>query len=253
MENKNIIVVKNLWKVYRTGDIEMNALRDVSLEIQHGDFVAIMGASGSGKSTFMNILGCLDYPTRGEYSIDGENALKLDRNKLAELRNLKIGFIFQSFNILARTSAMENVELPLLYNNRFNSKERKDKAVKALQSVGLGERINSMPNQLSGGQQQRVAIARSLINDPVVIMADEPTGNLDTRTSYEIMDIFQALNDKGITIVMVTHESDIAQCAKRNVLFRDGQIIENKIVQERKFAKEELKKLPLFQSEKEVK
>jgi putative ABC transport system ATP-binding protein len=253
MEDKNIIVVRNLWKIYRTGDIEMNALRDVSLDVQQGDFVAIMGASGSGKSTFMNILGCLDYPTKGEYSIDGENALKMNRNELAELRNLKIGFIFQSFNILPRTSSLENVELPLLYNNRFSSKERREKALKALQSVGLGERINSMPNQLSGGQQQRVAIARSLINDPVVIMADEPTGNLDTRTSYEIMDIFQELNDKGITIVMVTHESDIAQCARRNVLFRDGQIIENKIVQERRNAKEELKKLPVYQSEKEVK
>jgi putative ABC transport system ATP-binding protein len=253
MENKNIIVVKNLWKIYRTGDVEMNALRDVSLDVQEGDFVAIMGASGSGKSTFMSILGCLDYPTKGEYTIDGEDALKLSRNKLAELRNQKLGFIFQSFNILSRTSAMENVELPLLYNNRFNAKERKEKAIKALQSVGLGERLHSMPNQLSGGQQQRVAIARSLINDPVVIMADEPTGNLDTRTSYEIMDIFQELNNKGITIVMVTHESDIAQCARRNVLFLDVQIIENKIVQERKIAKEELKKLPALQSEKEVK
>ncbi len=253
MENKNILVVKNLWKIYRTGDIEMNALRDVSLDVMQGDFVAIMGASGSGKSTFMNILGCLDYPTKGEYSIDGEDALKLSRNKLAELRNQKLGFIFQSFNILSRTSALENVELPLLYNNRFNSKERKEKAVNALQSVGLGERLHSMPNQLSGGQQQRVAIARSLINDPMVIMADEPTGNLDTRTSYEIMDIFQELNNKGITIVMVTHETDIAQCARRNVLFRDGQIIENKIVPERKNAKEELKKLLVFQAEKEVK
>jgi putative ABC transport system ATP-binding protein len=253
MEKKNIIVVKNLWKVYHTGDIEMNALRDVSLEVQEGDFVAIMGASGSGKSTFMNILGCLDYPTKGEYTIDGENALKMNRNELAELRNLKIGFIFQSFNILPRTSAVENVELPLLYNNRFSSKERREKALSALQSVGLGERINSMPNQLSGGQQQRVAIARSLINDPVVIMADEPTGNLDTRTSYEIMDIFQKLNDKGITIVMVTHETDIAQCARRNVIFRDGQIIENKEVQERKIAKDELSKLPVLQSEKSVK
>ncbi|HXC05138.1 MAG TPA: ABC transporter ATP-binding protein [Bacteroidia bacterium] len=244
MKDKTIIQVKNIWKVYHTGDIEMNALKDVSLEIKEGDFVAIMGASGSGKSTFMNILGCLDYPTRGEYYIDEANALKMDRNELADLRNRKIGFIFQSFNILARTSALENVELPLLYNNRFNAKERRDKARKSLEAVGLGERLNSMPNQLSGGQQQRVAVARALINDPVVIMADEPTGNLDTRTSYEIMEIFQRLNDQGITIVMVTHEPDIAQCALRNVVFRDGQIISNERVQGRKIAQEELKKIP---------
>ncbi len=252
MDNNSIISVKNLWKTYTTGDVVMHALKDVSLEVQQGDFVAIMGASGSGKSTFMNVLGCLDYPTRGQYLIDGADALKMSRNQLAELRNLKIGFIFQSFNILSRTSALENVELPLLYNNRFNAKQRREKALKALQSVGLGERINSMPNQLSGGQQQRVAIARSLINDPVVIMADEPTGNLDTRTSYEIMDIFQELNNKGITIVMVTHEADIAQCARRNVVFRDGQIIENKEVHERKIAKAELAKIPALQSEKQV-
>jgi putative ABC transport system ATP-binding protein len=253
MDTKNIITVKNIWKIYHTGDVVMNALRDVSLDVAVGDFVAIMGASGSGKSTFMNILGCLDYPTKGEYLLDGEDALKLNKNQLAELRNSKIGFIFQSFNILPRTSALENVELPLLYNNKYRSQERHEKALHALQSVGLGDRINSLPNQLSGGQQQRVAVARALINDPVVIMADEPTGNLDTRTSYEIMDIFQELNNKGITIVMVTHESDIAQCARRNVLFRDGQIIENKLVENRKIAKEELKKLPVFQAEKEVK
>jgi putative ABC transport system ATP-binding protein len=244
MENKTIIQVKNIWKVYKTGDVEMNALRDVSLEIKQGDFVAIMGASGSGKSTFMNILGCLDDPTKGEYYIDGADALKMDRNELANLRNRKIGFIFQSFNILARTSAIENVELPLLYNNRFKAKERREKALQALIAVGLKDRINSMPNQLSGGQQQRVAVARALINDPVVIMADEPTGNLDTRTSYEIMQIFQELNDKGITFVMVTHEPDIAQCAMTNVVFRDGQIISNQPVQNRKIAKEELKKIP---------
>ncbi|MFI5148144.1 MAG: ABC transporter ATP-binding protein [Bacteroidia bacterium] len=251
MDRKNIISVKNIWKIYRTGDVEMNALRNVSLEIKEGDFVAIMGASGSGKSTFMNILGCLDYPTKGEYFMDGADALKMDKNGLAELRNRKIGFIFQSFNILARTSALENVELPLLYNNRFGSKERKEKARKALEAVGLGERLNSMPNQLSGGQQQRVAVARALINDPVVIMADEPTGNLDTRTSYEIMDIFQKLNNHGITIVMVTHEPDIAQCATSNVLFRDGQIISNSLVQNRKIAKEELKKLEELRQKEE--
>jgi putative ABC transport system ATP-binding protein len=252
MEKKTIIQVKNIWKVYKTGDMEMNALSDVSLEVKQGDFVAIMGASGSGKSTFMNILGCLDYPTKGEYYIDGADALKMDRNELADLRNRKIGFIFQSFNILARTSAIENVELPLLYNNRFNAKERREKALKALTAVGLGDRINSMPNQLSGGQQQRVAVARALINDPVVIMADEPTGNLDTRTSYEIMQIFQELNDSGITFIMVTHEPDIAQCAQSNVMFRDGQIISNQPVSNRKIASEELKVIPDNRIKKEA-
>ena len=206
-----------------------------------------MGASGSGKSTFMNTLGCLDKPTSGEYYLDGIDALKMDKNQLAEFRNQKIGFIFQSFNILARTSALENVELPLLYNNKVNAKERRERAIKALDSVGLAERMNNMPNQLSGGQQQRVAIARALVNEPVVIMADEPTGNLDTRTSYEIMDIFQKLNDKGITIVMVTHEPDIAKCAVDNIIFRDGRIIGNKKVIDRSIASEELKKIPAEQ------
>ena len=226
------------------GEIEFYALRGVSLEIQKGDFAAVMGPSGSGKSTFMNLLGCLDHPTGGSYFLDGVDVLKLSKNQLAELRNQKIGFIFQSFNILARTSAIENVELPMLYNNKLNTKERKEKAMAALKSVGLADRADHLPSQLSGGQQQRVAIARSLVNDPVVIMADEPTGNLDTRSSYEIMDIFQQLNEKGITIIMVTHETDIAQFARTNILFRDGQIVSNVPVTERKFAKEELPKLP---------
>jgi len=242
-----LISVKDLVKTYQMGDNVVHALRGVSLDIEKGSFVAIMGASGSGKSTFMNTLGCLDKPTSGEYYLDNVDALKLDKNELAELRNKKIGFIFQSFNILARTSALENVELPLLYNNKVSSKERKEKAIKALESVGLAERMNNMPNQLSGGQQQRVAIARALVNEPVVIMADEPTGNLDTRTSFEIMDIFQELNNKGITIVMVTHEPDIAKCAVDNVIFRDGQIIGNRKVQDRLIAKEELKKFPADQ------
>lgn len=240
-------MVKNMAKTYKLGDMEVRALRDVSLTIEKGDFVAIMGPSGSGKSTFMNIIGCLDYhPARGEYYLDGVDVFKLDRDKLAELRNRKIGFIFQSFNILARTSAIENVELPMLYNNSVDSKTRRERAMTALKQVGLAERADHMPNQLSGGQQQRVAIARSLVNNPLVIMADEPTGNLDTRSSYEIMEIFQDLNDKGITIVMVTHETDIAQFAKSNILFRDGAIVSNVIVKDRKFAKTEIPRLPVL-------
>lgn len=240
----NLISVKNLVKTYAMGSVKVHALQGVSLDINKGDFVGIMGPSGSGKSTFMNIIGCLDRPTSGEYYIDGIDALKLNKNQLAELRNEKIGFIFQSFNILARTSALENVELPLLYDSKVNARERKERAFNALKSVGLGERIHSMPNQLSGGQQQRVAIARALINKPVVILADEPTGNLDTRTSYEIMSTFQQLNEKGITIIMVTHEPDIAQCAISNIVFRDGKIISDAKVTGRKIAAEELKKYP---------
>ncbi len=245
MSASNLITVKNLVKTYRTGDVELHALRGVSLTIDKGDFVAIMGASGSGKSTFMNILGCLDIPTSGEYLLDGVNVLQLSKNQLAELRNKKIGFIFQSFNILPRTSAQENVELPLLYNNAISSDERRKKARIALEAVGLADRVKSLPNQLSGGQQQRVAIARALVNDPVVILADEPTGNLDSRTSYEIMEIFQSLNEKGITIVMVTHESDIAQFALEGIAFKDGKIITQTKVINRKHAADELKMLPV--------
>ena len=246
-QGKELIVVKNMAKTYKLGDMEVNALRDVSLTIYKGDFVAIMGPSGSGKSTFMNIIGCLDYhPAKGEYMLDGVDVFKMNKDELAELRNKKIGFIFQSFNILARTSAIENVELPMLYNSSVNSKERKERAMAALKSVGLAERAGHMPNQLSGGQQQRVAIARSLVNNPVVIMADEPTGNLDTRNSYDIMEIFQDMNDKGITIVMVTHETDIAQFAKSNILFRDGMIVSNVEVKDRKIAKLEIPKLPIL-------
>lgn len=240
MEGNRFISVKNLTKTYLSGDIEVNALRDVTVEIHKGEFVAIMGASGSGKSTFMNVIGCLDKPTSGEYFIEDTNVLSLNKNELAELRNQKIGFIFQSFNILSRTSALENVELPLLYNSKLSTKERKHKAYEALKLVGLADKINSMPNQLSGGQQQRVAIARALVNDPIVIMADEPTGNLDSKTSYEIMQIFQQLNDQGITIVMVTHEPDIAKFASSNILFKDGKIIANTKVNDRKNALKEL-------------
>jgi putative ABC transport system ATP-binding protein len=225
------------------GDVEVQALQGISLEINKGEFVAIMGASGSGKSTFMNIIGCLDLPTSGDYFLDGVNIISLDKDELAELRNKKIGFIFQSFNILSRTTAIENVELPLLYDRTVNNKERKERAYNALKSVGLADKTESLPNQLSGGQQQRVAIARALVNDPLVIFADEPTGNLDSRTSYEIMEIFQKLNQKGSTIVMVTHEPDIAQFALSNILFKDGKIISNDKVLESKIASEEIKKI----------
>lgn len=226
------------------GDTEVHALRGITLDINKGNFEAIMGASGSGKSTFMNIVGCLDKPTSGEYYLDGIDALKMDKNELAEFRNTKIGFIFQSFNILPRTSAIENVELPLLYNSKVNAKERRERAYSALKAVSLAERMHNMPNQLSGGQQQRVAIARALVNQPVVILADEPTGNLDSRTSYEIMEIFQELNDKGITIVMVTHEPDIAQFARNSIVFRDGRITTHTTITSRKNAIEEIKKIP---------
>jgi len=209
------------------GDVEVNALRGINLRIDESEFVAVMGTSGSGKSTFMNILGCLDEPTSGEYYLDGENVGELSKDSLAKLRNLKIGFVFQSFNLLSRTSALENVELPLLYNSAISAKDRKERALKALQAVGLSDRAHHLPNQLSGGQQQRVAIARALVNDSVVIMADEPTGNLDSKTSVEVMEIFQNLNKKGITIVLVTHEPDIAAFTTRNVWFKDGSIIKD--------------------------
>ena len=243
--NEILIAVKDLMKTYTTGSESVHALNQVSLTIEKGEFLAIMGASGSGKSTFMNILGCLDIPTSGEYEMEGVSVLGRTSNDLAEIRNQKLGFVFQSFNLLARTSALENVELPLLYNNTVSSDKRESKSLAALKSVGLGDRINAMPNELSGGQQQRVAIARALVNDPIVIMADEPTGNLDSRTSYEIMGIFQGLNDSGITVVMVTHEPDIAQFAKRNVVFKDGKIISDLLVTERKNAGDELKQIAL--------
>lgn len=239
-----IISVSNLTKNYIMGDVEVHALRGVNLDITAADFVAIMGKSGSGKSTFMNILGCLDIPTKGKYLLDGVDVRSLTKDQLARLRNRKIGFVFQSFNLLSRTSALENVELPLMYNHQISSKEMRERSMAALESVGLARRSGHMPNQLSGGEQQRVAIARSLVNDPVVILADEPTGNLDTRTSLEIMEIFQKLNDKGITIVIVTHETDIAAYTKRNVIFRDGKIIQSEGVEHQRNASEELKFFP---------
>jgi len=242
-----IIEISSLKKDFHVGEVTVHALRGINLTINQGEFVAIMGASGSGKSTMLNIIGCLDKPTDGEYRLDGVSVAGLTRNELAALRNRKLGFVFQAYNLLARTSALENVELPLMYNSAIRSKERKERAVAALEAVGLTDRMHHMPNQLSGGQQQRVAIARSLVNDPVVILADEATGNLDTRTSYEIMALFQELNSKGKTIVFVTHEADIARCMTRNVVFRDGLIMKEGYVADRLIARELLDKLPVEQ------
>jgi putative ABC transport system ATP-binding protein len=239
-----IIEIKNLRKDYHIGEVTVHALRGVDLKIEKGEFLAIMGVSGSGKSTMLNILGCLDKPTHGEYYLDSEDVNTMNKDELAKLRNLKLGFVFQAYNLLPRTTALENVELPLFYNSKIKSKERRERAVAALEAVGLAERMDHMPNQLSGGQQQRVAIARSLVNDPVLILADEPTGNLDTRTSFEIMELFQDLNEKGRTIVYVTHEPDIAKIATRNVVFRDGKIQREIIVSDRLFARDILKTMP---------
>jgi len=220
------IQIDDLTKVYKVGDTEVHALRGVSYKVEAGEFVAIMGPSGSGKSTLMNIIGCLDKPTAGQYLLEGEEVSTFDRDKLARIRNQKIGFVFQTFNLLPRTSALENVELPLLYSSHIRSKDRTALALKALESVGLGDRAHHKTNQLSGGEQQRIAIARALLNNPSLILADEPTGNLDTKTSGEIMDIFTRLNeDKKITLVMVTHEPDIACYARKRIYMRDGKII----------------------------
>jgi putative ABC transport system ATP-binding protein len=243
---KNIISVKGLKKIFTIGEVEVNALKGIDLEIFEGEFVAIMGASGSGKSTLMNILGCLDTPTAGEYLLEGRNVESLSKDELAEVRNKRLGFVFQSFNLLPRTSALQNVELPLLYRGEIKAKERREKALDALASVGLADRAMNFSNQLSGGQQQRVAIARALINDPVMILADEPTGNLDSKTSYEIMEIFQSLNERGKTIVYVTHEPDIAEFATSNVIFKDGRIIQHIEVKKRKKATDELRKLSIL-------
>ena len=250
--NETIISVKTLVKTYIMGDVEVHALRGVNVDIGKDDFVAIMGKSGSGKSTFMNILGCLDVPTRGQYLLDGVDVSSLTKDQLASLRNRKIGFVFQSFNLLSRTSALENVELPLMYNKKISSKEMRTRSLNALEAVGLADRAHHFPNQLSGGEQQRVAIARSLVNDPVVILADEPTGNLDTRTSIEVMGIFQKLNEQGITIVIVTHEADIAAFTKRNITFRDGKIIKAIVVDKPRNAREELTNMPVLAEEDEI-
>ncbi len=244
---KTIIEVEGLKKDFKVGEITVHALKGIDLKIEEGEFVAIMGTSGSGKSTMLNILGCLDKPTAGTYKLDGINMGELNGNELAGLRNSKLGFVFQSYNLLSRTTALENVELPLFYNNKVRSKERKERALAALEAVGLADRMHHMPNQMSGGQQQRVAIARSLVNDPRVILADEATGNLDTRTSYEIMALLQEMNDQGKTIIFVTHESDIARFMKRNVVFKDGRIVKEEWVKDRFNARQMLAELPVDQ------
>jgi putative ABC transport system ATP-binding protein len=237
-----VIQLEKINKVY-SGAVSVHAVRDVSLQIQRGEFVAVMGSSGSGKSTLMNMLGCLDRPTDGRYLLDGEDVSRLDRNELADIRNEKIGFVFQGFNLLSRTSALENVELPMLYTRKRGGKSQHERASLALEKVGLGDRADHHPNQLSGGQQQRVAIARALANDPSLILADEPTGNLDTQTSVEIMGLFQELNDQGITLIMVTHEIDIARYTKRNIVMRDGRVISDVTVANRLRAPEELQRI----------
>jgi len=244
MTMSNIIEIENLVKSYRLGDITVAALRGVSLNIERGDFVAIMGPSGSGKSTLMNILGCLDKPTTGVYLLDGVSVGALDRDQLAEIRNKKIGFVFQQFNLLARTSARENVELPLLYTDTPD-RERRERAMQALASVGLAQRADHHPSQLSGGQQKRVAIARALVNRPQMLLADEPTGALDSRTSVEIMAIFQQLNrEQGICTIVVTHEPDIAAYANRVIHFRDGRLVSDERVDRPRQAQQELLEIP---------
>jgi putative ABC transport system ATP-binding protein len=237
-----VIRLEKINKVY-SGAVSVHAVRDVSIEIQQGEFVAIMGSSGSGKSTLMNMLGCLDRPSSGRYLLDDDDVSQLDRNDLADIRNEKIGFVFQGFNLLSRTSAIENVELPMLYTRKRGNVSQHERARLALEKVGLGDRADHHPNQLSGGQQQRVAIARALANAPSLILADEPTGNLDTQTSVEIMGLFQELNEQGITILMVTHELDIARYTKRNVVMRDGRVISDIAVAHRLHAPEELQRI----------
>ena len=239
-----VIKLAGLHKVYHTGEVDVHAVQGVSLDVLPGEFVAIMGSSGSGKSTLMNMIGCLDRPTDGRYWLDGIDVSTLDRDALADIRNKKIGFVFQGFNLLSRTSALENVEMPMLYNHqRIHSSEQYERATRALEIVGLAKRADHYPNQLSGGQQQRVAIARALVNQPSLLLADEPTGNLDSQTSIEIMGVFQKLNEQGITIIMVTHELDIARYTKRMVILRDGKIVTDELVRDRLVAEKELQQL----------
>ncbi len=239
----SVLRVEELHKYYQMGDNKVHALRGVNVEINRGEFVAIMGASGSGKSTFMNILGCLDKPSSGRYLLEGIDVAGLDKTQLAGIRNRKIGFVFQGFNLLSRTTALENTELPTLYA-RLDKAERRARAVESLRLVGLADRTDHFPSQLSGGQQQRVAIARALVNRPSILLADEPTGNLDSRTSVEVMEIFQALNDKGLTIILVTHETDIANFARRSIVFRDGTIRRDESISRRSFAAELIRTMP---------
>jgi putative ABC transport system ATP-binding protein len=251
IESRPVIQLDQIHKTYTMGDVDVHALRGVSLTINEGEFVAIMGASGSGKSTTMNIVGCLDRPTRGSYILDGEDVSEMSKDERADIRNGKIGFVFQGFNLLSRTSALENVELPMLYAG-LDSDERHRRAMEALSAVGLVGRERNHPNQLSGGQQQRVAIARSLVNHPALILADEPTGNLDSRTSVEVMEIFQRLNrEQGITLVLVTHEPDIAEYASRVVVFKDGRIKSDYKVDSPRDASEEIRHLPEIEEDEE--
>jgi len=241
-----VIAVKSLVKTYVVGEVEVRALRGVNLEVQRGEFLSVTGPSGSGKSTFMHIVGCLDRPTSGQYFLDGQDVSRMSKDALAAVRNRKIGFVFQGFNLLSRTTALDNVELPLLYGgNGMKTADRHKRALEMLELVGLGDRADHHPNQLSGGQQQRVAIARALINNPSILLADEPTGNLDTKTSIEVMGIFQRLNvERGITVVLITHEMDIAEYGSRIVSFRDGQVVADKAIGRRRNAEEELAALP---------
>jgi len=245
-----VVLLKDIHKVYDSGEVKVHAVRGVSLEIKRGEFIAVMGASGSGKSTMMNLIGCLDRPTSGAYLLDGVDISALDRDELADIRNQKLGFVFQGFNLLSRTTALENVELPMLYSRkRISARELRARAEYCLDIVGLSKRADHFPSQLSGGQQQRVAIARALVNEPQVLVADEPTGNLDSKTSVEILDVFQKLNEQGITILMVTHELDVAQYAKRNLIMRDGRIVSDVTVSNRLHAPEEMRKLLAAEAE----
>ena len=239
-----VIKLSEIHKIYHTGEVDVHAVRGVSLDILPGEFVAIMGSSGSGKSTLMNTIGCLDRPTKGTYLLDGIDVSMLDRDALAKIRNDKIGFVFQGFNLLARTTALENVEMPMLYNHsRVPSHEQRERAMHSLDLVGLAKRFDHKPNQLSGGQQQRVAIARALVNRPALLLADEPTGNLDSQTSIEVMGVFQKLNDAGMTVIMVTHELDVARYCKRMIILKDGKILTDEKVSNRLSAENELQKL----------
>jgi len=240
-----VIHLYRIKKIYHVGDVDVIALRGVDLDVAPGEFVAVMGSSGSGKSTLMNIIGCLDYPSSGNYLLDGERVDRLSKHELADIRNQKLGFIFQGYNLLARTTALENVELPLLYDRRGRIKNPRKSAMAALDRVGLAGRMDHEPSQLSGGQQQRVAIARALVNEPSIILADEPTGNLDSRTSVEVMKVFQDLNDQGITIILVTHETDIAQYTRRIITLRDGLKIEDRAVADRHSAERDLEKMEI--------
>jgi putative ABC transport system ATP-binding protein len=240
-----VISVRNLVKTYVVGEVEVRALRGVNLEVQKGEFLAVTGPSGSGKSTFMHIIGCLDRPTSGQYFLDGKDVSRMSKDALADVRNTKIGFVFQGFNLLSRTTALDNVELPLLYRGGLKTAERHRRALSALEAVGLGNRADHHPNPLSGGQQQRVAIARALINEPSILLADEPTGNLDTKTSIEVMGIFQRLNrERNITVVLITHEHDIAEYGTRTASFRDGVVRSDQPVERRRLAEDELLALP---------